>query len=96
VKHKKHFYILCAQCLNEKTKKLKEYAEMVSHHIQVINDPMNGCPDDFAEDYAKIEWRKKMELAQLGATDDEIGHARFQGQHKAEEALKRIFSVEES
>ena len=37
-----------------------------------------------------------MELAQLGATDDEIGHARFQGQHKAEEALKRIFSVEES
>ena len=74
-----------------KIKILKELTEIIRHHTNVINDPMNGCPDDFAEDYAPIENAKMNEARNSRATEEEIGQALSQGYWLAEQDYEEMF-----
>jgi len=63
---------------------LNDLTDMIRHHTNVINDPMNGCPEDFSEDYTKIENRKIWDARNAGATEEEIGDALSKGYWLAE------------
>lgn len=73
-----------------KTKILKELTEMIRHHTNVINDPMNGCSEDFSEDYAPIENAKMEEAEEAGATQEEIGKALSEGYELADQDYQEM------
>ena len=77
--------------MTEKIKILEELTEMIRDHQNVLTDPMNGCPGDFAEDYAPIENRKMEEAEEAGATNEEIGWAVAEGYNKAQQDYQEIF-----
>jgi hypothetical protein len=70
---------------------LKELENMVRNHQCVLTDPMNGCPEDFAEDFEPQESRKVAEAFQTGATYKEVTKAIAEGQRKASEDYEKIF-----
>jgi len=67
----------------KKRQMLRDFAEDVRNHDNVVNDPMNGCPGDFAEDFARDERRAILELYSVGATDEEIAKAEARGHELA-------------
>ena len=73
-----------------KSKILKELTEMIRHHTNVINDPMNGCPDDFSEDYAPIENSKINPAEEAGATQEEISKALGEGYELADQDYQEM------
>ena len=80
--------------MKSKTRILKELENMIKAHQGVLDDPMNGCPEDFAEDFAPIEQRKIAEAYKAGATDEEIEKAMAEGSRKASEEHEKIFGKE--
>ena len=77
--------------MKAKEKCLEELTEMIRGHQNVLTDPMNGCPEDFAEDYAPIEVRKCMETELAGATFEEIAAAIAKGRALAAEDYQEMF-----
>lgn len=76
----------------DKKKILKELEEMFYHHTSVLIDPMNGCPGDFAEDYAPIEDYKISKATEAGATNEEIAKAIILGKQKSTSKSRKILN----
>jgi len=74
-----------------KEKVLEELTELIRGNQMVLNDPMNGCPEDFAEDFAPVEAKKCLEAELAGATYGEITIAIAEGHRRAEKDLKELF-----
>ena len=77
--------------MKNKAKLLKELEDMIRHHLNILNDPMNACAEDFAEDYGPIEERAIMDCFSAGASDLEISHAVSEAHRKASEDYEKIF-----
>jgi hypothetical protein len=73
-----------------KRRALKEFAETIQGQQSCLMDPMNGCPEDFAEDFARFNGKDVAKLWKLGATDEEIMRAEATGCMKARENWQRF------
>ena len=70
--------------MDEKMKKevnevLKEIEDLECHAITVCNDPMNGCPGDFAEDFSRRGNALYSKALVLGASEKQIQKAQNKG-----------------
>lgn len=73
--------------MNIKKEILKEIEELVYKETTICNDPMNGCPVDFAKEYRKKINKTVRQALTLGITDEEIGEAIAKGYSKAEKEI---------
>jgi hypothetical protein len=75
----------------EGRKLLKKLSDLVQSSIEIYNDPMNGCPGDFAEMYGRRIRKVIYELEILGVSDDKIFRAEKIGEARAEKTLDIMF-----
>ena len=60
-------------------RELKEFAVNVCRNIGIVNDPMNGCPGDFAEDFQRQDRRWVANMLAKGISIEKIDKARTKG-----------------
>ena len=62
-----------------------------STKVTVCNDPMNGCPGDFAEDYDRLFWGLVNEARAAGHSEKEISEASERGTASGHKELDATF-----
>lgn len=78
-------------------KRIKRWQELkqLEHAIKaqelVLQNPVNGCPSDFREEYAEHNHKQVQKLYSLGATDDQINKAIARGLEGADAVAARMW-----
>jgi recombinational DNA repair protein RecT len=72
--------------LIKETKKdiLEKLKNTRANELSIIYDPMNGCPEDFREDYDRMIKKLVLNAWSLGATSDETDNAIKMGEKEYE------------
>jgi hypothetical protein len=74
----------------EQKQMLNRIRDHTNHAVSLYNDPMNGCPQDFAEDDRRTARKLTHEAYKLGITDEQILKAELKGNNDAAFNIARM------